>query len=181
LNADDLMNDNPLLNAKDAAKLAKEMKNEQKKKIEYTDLTLEEITIDELKERNAKKSAAIKAGEIDLKKPVIGGELVLKFTQASNTAEVENKEKFVFEVEMPQFKENGDEFEQLIGYREATMDPDSGNIKMKSTLIPFKSKNPNLYQDVLIVKVYKISSQDSLGKEDPVKSFNSMQKEYVGT
>lgn len=68
--------------------------------------------------------------------------MTLKFTQASNIAEVENMEKLVFEVEMPQFKANGDEFEQLIGYREATMDPEEGFIKMKSTLIPFKFKNP---------------------------------------
>lgn len=82
------------------------MNNEQKKTQEYKDQTLEEITPEDLAERNKKLVAKIKDGSIGEK--VIAGEIVFKFTQSANLAKVAGKPKLAFEVDVPKFTPEGD-------------------------------------------------------------------------
>ena len=46
---------------------------------------------------------------------------MLKFEKGVGMAEVEDKDKLVFEVDMPQYTEKGKEISKIIAYREATM------------------------------------------------------------
>ena len=48
----------------------------------------------------------------------------------------------IFEVQAPQFNEEGKEFTQLVGYKEGTVDPERGSIDAKSIIIKFDRKNP---------------------------------------
>lgn len=111
------------------------MNENQKKTIKYDDFTLEEIPLETLKKRNEEMSAVIKAGKQGNAKH--NGEFILKFTNADDLAEVEGKDKLLFEVEMPFFDDKGVEGSRLIGYREGTVDPDRGKVNGKKTRIKF--------------------------------------------
>jgi hypothetical protein len=77
-------------------KLLHEMKEERKEVIEYDDVTLEPMSLDEVKEANEKLVSRIQSGDIE--KIAAGGELVLKLFQAKNVAEVNGKPKYLFRI-----------------------------------------------------------------------------------
>ena len=85
-------------------------------------------------------SDVIKKGQVE--KKIVGGELVLKIEKAGNAARVVGKEKYVFEVQSPQFTEAGAESTKLIGYKEGMEDPETGYLSTKNIVIKFQNKNP---------------------------------------
>ena len=70
------------------------MNEEIKEKVEYNDLELEPISLDELEERNNALVENIKNNQI--KTNSVGGELVLKLNRGDSMVEVAGKPGYVF-------------------------------------------------------------------------------------
>lgn len=91
---------------KETAKdLAKQMKNEIKTVVTYSDDKLESVSDEKLAELEEQRVMDIKAGSIPEK--IIGGELSLKINHGQNFVDLNGLNQFGFSYELPRYDNNG--------------------------------------------------------------------------
>lgn len=81
------------------------MKQEQKQTIKYDDVKLETKDQDQLDQMEEDRVQKILAETLE--ENMISGELILKIIKGNNLTEINGKEKFAFQVQMPRYDAKG--------------------------------------------------------------------------
>lgn len=108
------------------------MKAEQKQTVTYDDVKLEAMDQDKLDEIEEKRVQDIKAGIIEEQK--IGGELVLKIDKGVNLTNINGKEKFAFNIQVPRYGKDGELLPVPDAVQMKMIDVETGKFKTKVRL-----------------------------------------------